>query len=254
MHTQAGTKAHTPSGDGTCVLHRTSPSLQATPPPAMRLQGLGAASDAGKAGELRSPEPRGPAWPSQSSSGGKERDAAGRPTVRKRWDGGLDRERASPRASRRLGDAAARPSKIPPSPPAPGRSPILIFTLWKTRSPSSSTAMLGGIRAPSPAEQPEPERPHSTRAQRPTLRSAGPGRPSRRAPPIGPAQLPIGQNPQRGGEVVAAPTARPQLPIGQVPKRGGPASEEATEGTGRGGVGEGTRNERTWGDAGLPRG
>ena len=29
------------------------------------------------------------------------------------------------------------------APPAPGSSPILIFTLWKTRSPSSSTAMLG---------------------------------------------------------------------------------------------------------------
>lgn len=245
MHTQARTQAHTPSGDGTCVLHRTSPSIQATPPPAMRLQGLGAASDAGKAGELRSPEPRGPAWPSQSSGGGEEGVAAGGPTVRRRWDGGLDRERASPRASQGLGDATARPSKTPRSLPAPGRSPILIFTLWKTRSPSSSTAMLGGIRAPSPAEQPEPERPRSTRAQRPTLRSAGPGRPSRRAPPIGPAQLPIGQDPQRGGEEVACPTARSQLPIGQVPKRGGSVSKEASKGTRRGGVGEGTRNERT---------
>lgn len=44
-----------------------------------------------------------------------------------------------------VGDRGRRrePPEDSAAPPAPGSSPILIFTLWKTRSPSSSTAMLG---------------------------------------------------------------------------------------------------------------
>lgn len=124
------------------------------------------------------------------------------------------------------------PSKTPAPPPAPESSPILIFTLWKTRSPSSSTAMLGlpGIRAPSPAEQQSPSvgavpelcalpRARASAAPPPP---APPTRPligrgrgwGRGGSAHGPAQFPIVQGPQRGGSLTVPPTARPQLPIG----------------------------------------
>lgn len=177
-HTHALVYAHTPSGYGICVLHRASPNVE-------RPQPLHCVSS--NLGPLAAQERCRAAFPEPRDQPSPESGEGPRP--------------GSAHLQERMGDLGAptpRPAKTPPSPPAPESSPILIFTLWKTRSPSSSTAMLIGIRAQSPAEQPEPEpeRPRSTRALRPTLHGASPGSLRPRAPPmcppISPAQLSIG--------------------------------------------------------------
>lgn len=142
-------------------------------------------------------------------------------------------ETRTPRSARPPADTHAAGSRpAPPAPPAPAsalpgphrphrphprprcparrrgggarRSPILIFTLWKTRSPSSSTAMLvaarepaglARIRAPSPAEPPQPERRAvPALCARPRARRARGAPPPRPAPPPGlprPAPRPV---------------------------------------------------------------
>lgn len=67
MHTQTGTHAGTQSWRGRDL--RPAPHLPlraGDPTPRNAPPGTGAAGDAGKAGGLRPPEPRGPAWPSRS--------------------------------------------------------------------------------------------------------------------------------------------------------------------------------------------
>lgn len=94
----------------------------------------------------------------------------------------------------------------------------MIFTLWKTRRPSSSTAMLGrpGIRAPSPAEQQEPERRRSPRALRASRRPRV-GRAS--VPWLRPRTRPLAESASVGGE--APPTALPSCLVPEVRKGAG---------------------------------
>lgn len=86
MYTQSRTRAHTPSGAGTRVLQRTTPSVQATPTPALHLQGPGAAPEQARRGGLSSPKPRGPARPRHCPLGevGREPRLADRPSSGRR--------------------------------------------------------------------------------------------------------------------------------------------------------------------------
>lgn len=166
----------------------------------------------GGLGELSSPKPPGLARPSHRPPGevGRGPRLADRPSWR-RWRGhsqltadahevggarfadqqspggeeGASGERASQGADRGRGGRRPRDPRRPRCPPrAPGRSPILIFTLWKTRSPSSSTAMLVGFARGVPPNS-RAERPHSP-GSAPYPAPAGSGAPR----PPGPTHAP----------------------------------------------------------------
>ena len=80
-------------------------------------------------------------------------------------------------------------------------------------SPARELAGPRLIRAPSPAEQPEPERRRSPRALRQTPRAPGPRRHRRPAPPTGLPSSPLAAVAEGRG-VKVPPTARLQLPTG----------------------------------------
>lgn len=128
--------------------------------------------------------------------GGGEGRGGGRPS--RAEEGRVEVEPAAKEAPS-AGVGGRAPARAPVrTRPGPRRSPILIFTLWKTRSPSSSTAMLARNwrRAPQAAGA---QRPSSRLCVRPRARPAV-------APPTGPpTHTPLAGG--RGGGGASPPTA-----------------------------------------------